>query len=195
MHCFMMRRKLIGLTLGLAILAASQPVLRGQASSDYKIAPSDTIVIDVLGEKDLNKELRVSATGTINYFLLGTLEVAGKTTAEVTEMLTEMLNKDYLVNPQVSVDVKEYRVREVFVNGAVTKPGAVVITGEQDLTILGAIFRAGGLTPRANGNQIRFTRPGHNPVTLKYEDLAKQRPEQMIKLQPGDVIDVGDKLF
>lgn len=189
-----MRTRIVvfGLFMGALLLP---PQLHAQASADYKIAPSDTIIIDVLGEKDLNKELRVSQSGTINYFLLGTLEVAGKTTAEVTDMLTELLNKDYLVNPQVSVDVKEYRVREVFVNGHVTKPGAVPITGEQDLTIVMAIARAGGLTPRANGNEIKFTRPGHNPITLKYDELTRERPDRAIKLQPGDVIDVGGKLF
>lgn len=190
-----MRTRILAIFSCLAALLASQSELLAQASSDYKIAPSDTIMIDVFGEPDLKKELRVSQSGTINYFLLGTLEVAGKTTAEVTQLLTELLNKDYLVDPQVSVDVKEYRVREVFVNGHVTKSGAVAITGEQDLTILMAIARAGGLTPRANPNEIRFTRPGHNPITLRYDDLRKQRPEEMIKLKPGDVIDIGGKLF
>src|SRR5687768_18412858 len=87
-----------------------------QARSDYKIAPHDIIVIDVFGEKDLSKEFRVSATGTINYYFLGEVHVAGKTASQVREMLTTDLNRDYLVDRQVSVDVKEYRVREVFVN-------------------------------------------------------------------------------
>ena len=190
-----MIKRILAIGLLTAAVLAGRPSLHAQASSDYRIAPQDTIVIDVLGEKELNKELRVSATGTVNYFLLGTLEVGGKTTAEVTDMLTELLDKDYLVNPQVTVDVKEYRVREVFVNGAVTKPGAVVITGEQDLTILMAIARAGGLTPRANGNGIKFTRPGRNPITFRYDELARQNPSEAITLQPGDVIDVADKLF
>lgn len=190
-----MKTKILAYFLLMAAILGCGTNLRAQASSDYKISPHDIITIDVLGEEELQKELRVSATGTVNYFLLGTIEVAGKTTGEVTDLLTRLLNKDYLVNPQVTVDVKEYRVREVFVNGAVTKPGTVVLTGDQDLTILGAIARAGGLTSRADRNEIRFTRPGRNPINLRYENLKKQRPEEMIKLLPGDVIDVGEKLF
>lgn len=179
----------------LLLLFAFRGDVLAQASSDYKIAPHDIIVIDVLGEEALRKELRVSATGTVNYFLLGSIEVGGKTTAEVTAEVRELLNRDYLVNPQVSVEVKEYRVREVFVNGAVFKPGAVAVTGEQPLTILGAIFRAGGLTPRANADKIRFTRPGERTVTLSYEELTRQDPAEAIRLQPGDVIDVDEKFF
>src|SRR5688572_4226018 len=90
-------------------------------TSDYRIAPNDTIIIDVFGEKELSREFRVSASGTINYFFLKEVTVGGKTTAEVREELATALNADYLVDPQVAVDVKEYRIREVFVNGQVTK--------------------------------------------------------------------------
>src|SRR5688572_6171724 len=144
------------------ILCAVTPFSRAQAQgrSDYKIAPNDTIIVDVFGEKDLSKEFRVSATGTINYYFLGEVSVGGKTPSEVREQLTAALNADYLVEPQVTVEVKNYREREVFVNGQVNKPGSILLTGEQELTIVGAISRAGGFTPRANENKIRFTRPG-----------------------------------
>ena len=117
----------------------------------------------------------MSGTGTINYYFLGEVQVAGRTTSEVREDLTTRLNKDYLVDPQVTVDVKEYRVREVFVNGQVNKPGAISLTGEQELRILGAIFRAGGLTPRASENKIRFTRPGDRERTFSLNDLKEPK--------------------
>src|SRR5690348_5738644 len=77
-----------------------------QVGSDYKIAPNDVIVIDVFGEKDLSREFRVSRTGTINYYFLKEVQVGGKTTTEVQQILRDMLDKDYLVDPQVTVDVK-----------------------------------------------------------------------------------------
>src|SRR5687767_1001595 len=142
-----MKRSLF-LTLLLLLAGSSTFSTFGQVRSDYRIAPNDIIVIDVFGEKDLSKEFRVSGTGTINYYFLGEVTVAGKTTSEVRDALTADLNRDYLVDPQVTVDVKEYRLREVFVNGQVNKPGAIPLTGEQELNILGAISRAGGFTPR-----------------------------------------------
>jgi protein involved in polysaccharide export with SLBB domain len=166
----------------------------GQAArSDYRIAPNDIIVIDVFGEKDLSKEFRVSGTGTINYYFLGEVAVAGKTTSEVRDALTADLNRDYLVDPQVTVDVKEYRLREVFVNGQVNKPGAIPLTGEQELNILGALSRAGGFTPRASENKIKFTRPGQGERNFTFNQLKD--PHNNIILMPGDIIEVGDKLL
>lgn len=181
------------LTFSLLISSGSAFRTFAQVLSDYKIAPNDIIVIDVLGEKDLSKEFRVSATGTINYYFLGEVPVAGKTTSEVRDALTEQLNRDYLVEPQVTVDVKEYRVREVFVNGQVNKPGAIPLTGEQELNILGALSRAGGFTPRASENKIKFTRPGQRERTFSFDQLKD--PRNNIVLLPGDIIEVGDKLL
>jgi protein involved in polysaccharide export with SLBB domain len=176
----------------ISLLAAGSAV-RAQVKSDYKIAPNDIVVIEVFGEKDLSREFRVTRSGTINYYFLGEVTVAGKTTSQLREELTDKLNKDYLVDPQVTVDVKDYRVREVFVNGAVNKPGSIVLTGEQDLDLLGAIFRAGGLTIRANDKKIKFTRPGVMEKTYSLEELKK--PKNNISLQPGDMIEVDEKLF
>jgi protein involved in polysaccharide export with SLBB domain len=181
------------LAITAALLAVVPLRLGAQVRSDYKIAPNDIIIIDVFGEKDFSREFRVSATGTINYYFLKEVKVAGKTTSEVREMLTEMLDKDYLVDPQVAVDVKEYRVREVFVNGQVNKAGSVLLTGEQDLDILGAIARAGGLTTKANDKKIKFTRPGHPEKVFSLDQLKD--PKNNILLQPGDFIEIPEKLF
>lgn len=178
--------------LFLALLLAFSA--RAQVKSDYKIAPNDIVVVEVFGEKDLSKEFRVTRSGTINYYFLGELTVAGKTTSQVREELTAKLNKDYLVDPQVTVDVKDYRVREVFVNGAVNKPGSIILTGEQDLDILGALARAGGLTIRASENKIKFTRPGVMEKTISMDDLKKGTKYNLL-LQPGDIIQVDEKIF
>lgn len=186
-------KAILMLTISLLLASSDSYKAFAQARSDYKIAPNDIIVIDVFGEKDLSKEFRVSATGTINYYFLGEVAVAGKTTSEVRESLTEQLNRDYLVEPQVTVDVKEYRVREVFVNGQVNKPGAIPLTGEQELNILGALSRAGGFTPRASENKIKFTRPGQKERTFTFDQLKD--PRNNVVLLPGDIIEVGDKLL
>jgi polysaccharide biosynthesis/export protein VpsN len=178
----------------ISLFWAEGSVTHAQVKSDYKIAPNDIVIVEVFGEKDLSRELRVTRSGTINYPFLGELTVAGKTTSEVREELTDKLNKDYLVEPQVSVDVKDYRIREVFVNGAVNKPGSILLTGEQDLDILGAIARAGGLTIRASENKIRFTRPGVMEKTFSLDDL-KKGPKNNIAVQTGDLIQVDEKLF
>ena len=184
------------LTAALIACSSWLKPIHAQVASDYKIAPNDILVFDVFGEKDLSREVRVSASGRINMFLLNEVEVAGKTTTEVKELLTKLLDKDFLVDPQVAVDVKEYRIREVFVNGMVNKPGSITLSGEQPLTILGALARAGGLTPRANEKKIKFTRPGVMEKNFTMEDLKRETdPSKTITLQPGDMIEVADKLI
>ncbi len=188
-------KKLLLVTL-LALCAFHLPSIWGQAAADYKIAPNDILMIDVFGEKELSREVRVTASGKINLFLLDEVAVAGKTTTEIKELLTKLLDKDYLVDPQVAVDVKEYRMREVFVNGMVNKPGSIPLSGEQSLTILGALARAGGLSPRANEKKIKFTRPGVMEKNFTMEELKRETdPSKVITLQPGDLIEVADKLI
>jgi protein involved in polysaccharide export with SLBB domain len=165
------------------------------AEGDHKIAPLDIIMIDVVGEKDLSKELRVSTSGTITFPFLGSIEVKSKTPAEVENLIKEKLGKDYLVDPQVIVTVKEYRSRTVLVIGKVNKPGLIALPAEQKLGILEAIGQAGDLASSANKNRIEVSRKGK---TQKFtlDDLKKDtNPEKKFWLEPGDVIYVHESFF
>ena len=75
--------------------------------------------MDVVGEKELSREFRVSSSGTITFPYLGNVEVKNKTPAEVETLLRVGLDKDYYVDPQVIVNVKEYRIRTFAVLGQV----------------------------------------------------------------------------
>jgi len=163
--------------------------------TDHKIAPLDIIIIDVVGEKDLSKELRVSSSGTITFPFLGSIAVKGKTPAEVEDLLKEKLGQDYLVDPQVIVTVKEYRTRTVLVIGQVNKAGLITLPGEQKLDILEAIAQAGDLTRSANKKRIEVSRKGK---TYKFalDDLKKEsNPDKKFWLEPGDVIYIHESFF
>ncbi|MCF7669665.1 MAG: polysaccharide export protein [Verrucomicrobia bacterium] len=167
----------------------------GSAAREYRIAPQDTIVVDVFGEENLSlREFKVSNSGEITFPLLGNVKVAGKTRSEVEQMLKQRLGESYLVNPQVTVTVKAYRLRIVSVFGAVNKAGAIELPGEQRWSILDAISQAGGPTPKAS-KTIEFTRGG---VTKKFsfEELKQiTDPENTIWVQPGDIITVPESMF
>src|SRR5205809_412511 len=127
------------LVCGLALFARWTTRAAEMVEGDHKIAPLDILNIDVVGEKELAKELRVSSSGTITFPFLGSIEVKGKSPAQVETLLKENLGKDYLVDPQVIVTVKEYRTRTVTVLGQVNKPGPILLPAEQKLDILEAI--------------------------------------------------------
>jgi polysaccharide export outer membrane protein len=180
--------------LAAALLLAPASLRAQDAELDRKILPSDGIVIEVFDEKLLSVERRVQAGGTISYPLLGTVEVAGKTTSEVADMITAMLAADYLVDPQVTVMVKEYRERTVSVTGKVNRPGAVILPAEQKLDVLDAIVRAGDFHPNANKNKIRVIRNGKTYNT-GFDELKKQREKDKFWLEPGDVVEVAERFF
>src|SRR4051812_18822059 len=98
-----MRVKILLQTAFLALGVFSYPLTSlgqassGQVSSDYKIGASDVLIIDLVGEKDLPHEFPVSGNGTITYPFLDQVSVAGKTSAEIRDILTAMLDKDYFV--------------------------------------------------------------------------------------------------
>ena len=168
-----------------------------ETKNDYRISTQDVVIVDVFNEKELsNKEFRVSAQGEITYPMLGDVKIGGLTPAEASHRIKEMLDKDYLVNPQVTVTVKEYVARYVIVMGEVTKPGAIVLPGEQKWTILQAIGQAGGFTKGAKKGSIEFTRNGK---TKRYsvDELMKNAadPEKTIYVLPGDSINVPQTVF
>jgi polysaccharide export outer membrane protein len=165
---------------------------RGEVPADYKIKPLDLLTVDVLGEKDLGRDCRVSSSGTISFAWLNSVEVKGKTPAEVETILKELLDKDYLVDPQVIVAVKEYNIQTILVVGAVFKPGSVTLPGEKKITILDAIGLAGGTTKLANEKKIEFTRNGKSEM-FSWDNLKKMIDQkQIIYLEPGDIIKVHE---
>jgi polysaccharide biosynthesis/export protein len=160
---------------------------------ERRIEPSDILYIEVFNEKNLTLERRVQADGTISFPLLRSLEVGGRTASEVARMLTRMLGEDYLVHPEVTVMIKEYRSSTVSVMGKVNKPGPVQLPPEHRMDILEAIALAGDLQRSGNRNRIEHTRNGK---TTSYRfDALKRDTGKRVWLEPGDIIFVQESFF
>jgi polysaccharide biosynthesis/export protein len=109
---------------------------------DYQVGPEDLLGIVVFGQDDLNREVRVNGQGEITMPLVGVVKVAGLTPTQIEARLEKLYNANYLVNPQITVTVKEYRHQGVAVTGAVAKPGTYEIIGPRSL--LEVLAMAGG---------------------------------------------------
>ena len=96
---------------------------------DYQVGPEDQLDIVVYGQDALNRTLRVNGQGDIIMPLVGVVKVAGLTTQEIEKRLSDLYNANFLVNPQITVEVKEYRHQRVAVTGAVMKPGSYELIG------------------------------------------------------------------
>ncbi len=163
-----------------------------QTAYEYKIGPQDLLEISVFGLAELNKTVRVSGDGKISLPLLGDIKVEGLTRGEVEKKLSQLLEKDYLQDPHVTVFIREYQSKMVSVLGAVAKPGAYELVGPQSL--LQIISKAGGLTSEAGEEIIVFRGSddgGSESIKIPVRDLIIQGdPELNIQLHPQDIVSV-----
>ncbi|MEW6380555.1 MAG: polysaccharide biosynthesis/export family protein [bacterium] len=114
---------------------------------DYSIGPQDVLKIEVWDNPDLSREVTVSLKNTISFPLIGEMQVEGYTVENLQQKIRTRLADGYLVNPQVTVTVKEYNSKKVYVLGEVEKPGYYPFS--KVTTMVEIISMAGGLTPDA----------------------------------------------
>lgn len=161
-------------------------------ASEYRLAVSDLLEISVYEEPDLTKTVRVAADGTISYPLLGNIFVKGLTAKELEAKITELLSKDFLVNPQVSIFIKEHS--KISVLGAVDKPGAYEL--KTGLSIIDAIALAGGFTEKADKTKVKRIREKEGKketVEINVNTITKGLyAGKEIMLEPQDVIIVEE---
>jgi polysaccharide export outer membrane protein len=152
----------------------------------YTISTNDILDITVYGEPDLTVAVRVSPEGRIIYPLLGTIQAAGLTTGKLEKTITDLLSKDYMVNPQVSIFVKEYA--KISILGEVKNPGSYQMT--ENLTLTQAVAIAGGFTPKAKTNSIKIIRAmGDKKDTIVIDiDRIINKEVQDIEIKGNDTI-------
>jgi len=159
------------------------------------LGSGDLIEVRVFQEQDLSGPYRLSPEGTIDFPLCGKVKLAGKTASESADALRTCLADGYLRRPQVTVLVREYTSKKIFVFGEVQKPGTFPF--EQDMTIIQAITLAGGFTKLAAKNSTNVTRLVDGKevkIRVPVEDIGIGR-EKNFALQPGDIVFVPESFF
>jgi polysaccharide export outer membrane protein len=179
------------LALIVSLLLAAPSFAQDQ-QGEYRIGSKDLLAITVLEIPDLNVERRVADNGSIDLPLLGAVAVAGKTATEARAQLEDLLRSKYVNRANVSVIVKEFANKPVSVVGAVTKPGALTLSGRWYL--LQAISAAGGLDASA-GRKIFVLRRADNGLSdvleIKRDDLMQGMASTWnIPIFPGDVVNI-----
>jgi polysaccharide export outer membrane protein len=157
-------------------------------ANEYRIGPEDLLEITVFEAPELNRSVRVSASGEFSLPLLGAVKAAGLTPRELEFVLQELLRRTYMKEPHVGVFVRELQSHPVSVVGAVKKPGVFQIRGTKTLlemlsmaeglaedagdTIL--VMRAAGLrgVPREDDNKEEVSTPSPPPVEGANETAA-----------------------
>lgn len=170
-----------------------------QGAQRYVVGEHDVLNITVFGEADLSHRYAVDADGTFEFPFIGRVKALGLTLRQVEDLLAKKLAAGYLVNPQVSVEVAEYRSRSVFITGEVRAPGAYAIKG--NMSLIEALALAGP-SGSASGTVIVVHpdvshgaagplmpgAPGAQSIRVNVRDLQSGKTSQNVQLQDGDTI-------
>ena len=169
---------------------------------NYVLQPQDVLKVFIFQHEDLNKQIeavQVSPEHTISLPLIGVVSLREKTARQAEQIIREAYNRDFLVNPQVSVLVVKYSERSVNVIGQVGKPDRIPFPQEKGLTIIEAIALAGGPTRLADLRRVKLTH--------KYEDgsssveeidvsaMMNKGSRGAVLLRTGDVIFVPERIL
>ena len=178
--------------------APPAPTASSTAQPNYQIGPQDELKVTVFDAEGLTGVYRVGDDGFISFPLLGRIPVGGTTLTETQEKLRAMLKNGYIRDPQVRVDVQEYRSQSVFVSGEVRSPAEIRMTG--GMTLLKALAQAGSPLSSASSEltiarQRKVTSgvsiaPGAEStevIKVNWRDLQTGRATD-VTLQDGDVV-------
>ncbi len=113
------------------------------AADDYIIGPGDVLKISVYDHDDLQTVSRVSENGIIILPLLGQVSVNRLSISQTSKKIADLYSDGYIVNPQVSIFVQEFRSKKAVVLGYVNNPGLIELSGPT--TFLELLSKAGGL--------------------------------------------------
>ena len=175
---------------------APPAVSQATADSAYVVGPEDVLNITVYGERDLSGKFRIDNDGSFPFQYLGRVKAEGLTTAEIEAYLRKTLGDGYLRNPQISVEVADYRSQSVFITGEVRSPNKYRLPGNS--TLLDVLTLAGSVTANAgNWVQITHARRGTDvlgpaasaeyDVRINLKDLQTGQA-QNITVRDGDTI-------
>jgi len=149
----MLRGQTLKVLLLLFFWLVSQVVsLPGYAEEKpYLLGKGDVLSVTILagGTRQESIDLTVSSKGTIYFPFLGEIKAAGLTIPQITEIVLRPLAQDYFVNPQVIINVKDYKSKKVYITGAIEKSGLYTLDGST--TLIELIAQAGGVT-KERGN-------------------------------------------
>lgn len=168
---------------------------REEAGTDYKLDVGDKIAMTVFGQGDLNVTLEVRPDGTIDFPLMGSHAVEGKSIDQVDQEITGILGRDFLVDPQVALEIKESATLWVTIMGEVRSPGRFAL--KRDMRLIDLLAEADGLT-KDSGSRILVTRRdpsgGVRTIQVTRDQLfTEEKNESNLLLERNDVVTVGSK--
>lgn len=182
------------LALSLLCFFALWPGVESFAASDgYKLGPTDILSVSIFagGEQQVSVDLTISDQGFVNFPFIGSVKVAGMTRSDMERAVFEPLERDFFVDPQVHIRIKEYHSLHFFISGAVKKPGKYEM--QAATKIMDLIAKAEGLLQeRGNIAYIMHEGDGVKPEAIDNQSPAKATSSDPKKVNLLKLLDEGD---
>lgn len=163
---------------------------------EYRLGPEDAIGIEVFNLPQYSiPQLIIPPDGKINYKLIGSISVRGRTVESVQKEIAEKLN-EYIIDPKVTVQLLQSHSMKYIVDGDVGKPGIFEMT--RRMTVREAIVNSGGILPTGDRAKVQIARAMPNGQSelklINFKDLEKGKGIDEF-LAPGDMIFVPGNRF
>ena len=173
------------------IPAVNNAAVTMSEASKYVLGPADVIEIDTRRHPEFSGKYTVTAEGKIEYKFVGDVLVAGLTKLELQERLQSILS-EYIIEPEVNVQIIEYLSKVYYVIGEVNRPGKFYMKGNS-ITVLEAIIQASLPNQAASTRKCRLITPnakGTNNIVYVngYELLYAWNMNWNPEMKPGDVL-------
>lgn len=166
------------------------PSKRAHADDTYVIGEDDILSISVWKEPDLSRLIPVRSDGRISLPLIGEVQAAGRTPAQLEQDIAANL-RSYITEPQVTVIVQEIHSQKFNILGQVNKPGSYPLAA--GTTIVDALALAGGFKDFAKKKSVYVLRQNlqgeESRIPFNYQEFIKgKNVSQNIKIKPHDTI-------
>lgn len=160
----------------------------------YQVGVGDVLHVTTYQHEEISGDFTIESDGAITFPLLGRVPVTGLSQSEIGKRLEALLEKDFYVDVQLQVEVKQYRSRPVTVTGEVNQPGTYYLSGAMTLTRL--VAEAGGVKASA-GSVVKLRRTekvgGEEQQRVWTLPLAETLAANGPELRAGDVVTVPAK--
>jgi polysaccharide export outer membrane protein len=160
-------------------------------AEEYVLQPGDVISISVVEHPEFSGRHKIRPDGRVNYPVIGELEVASLTCAQLVKIMQGKLSS-YVNNPVVSISIEDYYSNKIYIIGAVRQAGQFQIY--EPIDVLKAVAMCGGLNNQKT-KVIKIIRADGTTVSVDVKKLwgtEGKRDMKQYVLYPGDTMYVPE---
>ncbi len=158
----------------------------------YTIQIGDTLEIFNYGYPDLTQTAQVGPDGFMEIKLIGSVNAAGKTAEELSELIEEAF-KQYAKESRITVIVKQRSPKLIYAMGELNNPQTIDVLLKNEITLMEVLGLCGGPTEEADLSAIAVMRNGRTITRDISQAFSSGNFENNESLKAGDMVIVPKK--